>query len=73
MKKIEFVKGAEPFFGKYKKNILNDINFCLKTGNLSNGRFVNKFEEDFDIYSPIQTIENQKRKKLKLLIKVCPY
>jgi Predicted pyridoxal phosphate-dependent enzyme apparently involved in regulation of cell wall biogenesis len=46
MKNIKFIKGAEPFFGKYKKNILNDINFCLKTGNLSNGRFVNKFEKD---------------------------
>ncbi len=46
MKNTKFIKGAEPFFGKYKKNILNDINFCLKTGNLSNGRFVNKFEKD---------------------------
>lgn len=50
MKKIEFVKGAAPFFGKHKKNILNDINFCLETGNLSNGRFVNKFEEDLKKY-----------------------
>ena len=42
----KFVKGAEPFFGKYKKNILKDIDYCLTTGNLSSGKFVNKFEGD---------------------------
>lgn len=46
----KFVKGAEPFFGKYKKNILKDIDYCLTTGNLSSGKFVNKFEGDLKNY-----------------------
>ena len=46
----KFVKGAEPFFGKYKKNILKDIDYCLTTGNLSSGKFVNKFEKDLKNY-----------------------
>ena len=46
----KFIKGAEPFFGKYKKNILKDIEYCLTTGNLSNGKFTNQFEKDLKKY-----------------------
>ncbi len=50
MKNIDYIKGAQPFFGKYKKNILKDINFCINSGNLSNGIYVKKFEENLKKY-----------------------
>ena len=46
----KFVKGAEPFFGKYKRNIIKDIDYCLTTGNLSSGKFIDKFEENLKNY-----------------------